>query len=89
MEAERIRDFLVEDLHFGGARSELTGDFPLIEHRVIDSMGLLRLVAWLESAFGIEITDAEVVPDNFGTIDAIVSLLNRKAPQRQGQPRQA
>ena len=89
MDAERIRDFLVEDLHFGVPRSELTGDFPLIEARVIDSMGLLRLVAWLESTFGIEIADAEVVPVNFSTIDAIASLLGSKATEHQSPPRQA
>jgi acyl carrier protein len=82
---ERIRDFLVEELHFQGSRSELTEDLPLIEQRVIDSMGLLRLVAWLEPTFGVEIADEEVVPANFGTIGAIERLLAAKSgePQRQ------
>jgi acyl carrier protein len=89
VEAEQIRDFLIEDLHFTGTRSELAGDFPLIENHVIDSMGLLRLVAWLESTFAVEIADVEVVPANFGTIDAIVSLLEGKASQRGQLPREA
>jgi acyl carrier protein len=89
VEAERIRDFLVADMHFTGPRSELTGDFPLIENHVIDSMGLLRLIAWLESTFGVEIADEEVVPVNFGTIDGIVGLLERRLPQRQDLPGRA
>lgn len=81
-ELERVQDFLVEELHWQGPRSELTAELPLIENHVIDSMGLLRLVAWLEATFGIQINDDEVVPANFGTIAAIEGLLDRK----QGRP---
>jgi acyl carrier protein len=77
-DADRIRDFLIDELHWPGSRDELTEDLPLIENRVIDSMGLLRLVAWLEEAYGAEIADHEVVPANFGTIAAIESLISTK-----------
>jgi acyl carrier protein len=77
-DADRIRDFVIEDLHWEGPRSELTEEFPLIENHVIDSMGLLRLVAWLESTFGVAIADEDVVPANFGTINGIESLLSAK-----------
>jgi acyl carrier protein len=77
-ETERIRDFLIEDLHWQGTRSELTEDLPLIENHVIDSMGLLRLVAWLEETYGVEIGDEEVVPANFGTITRIEGLISGK-----------
>jgi acyl carrier protein len=78
MDGERIRDFLIDELHWQGSRAELTDDLPLIENRVLDSMGLLRLVAWLEEAYGVEISDAEVVPANFGSIASIEHLLNGK-----------
>lgn len=77
-DADRIRDFLIDELHWPGSREELSEDLPLIENRVIDSMGLLSLVAWLESTYDVEISDAEVVPDNFGTIRGIESLLAAK-----------
>jgi acyl carrier protein len=75
-DVERIRDFVIEELHWQGSRSELTEDFPLIENHVVDSMGLLRLVAWLESTFGVAIADEDVVPANFGTIQGIKGLLS-------------
>jgi acyl carrier protein len=78
-EAERIRDFVIEELHWQGSRAELTDDLPLIENHVIDSMGLLRLVAWLEEDYRVEIADEEVVPANFGTIRSIEKLLAAKA----------
>jgi acyl carrier protein len=81
-DAERIRDFLIDELHWSGSRTELTGDFPLIENRVIDSMGLLRLVSWMESTYGVEVSDQEVVPANFGTLAAIQRLLDEKLDAR-------
>jgi acyl carrier protein len=76
--AERIRDFLIDEASWDGGRAELTDELPLIENHVIDSMGLLRLVAWLESEYGVTIDDTEVVPSNFGSIEKIAKLLDTK-----------
>ena len=76
--AERIRDFLIEETSWEGSRTDLTDELPLIENHVIDSMGLLRLVAWLESEYGVTIDDTEVVPSNFGSIQKIAKLLDTK-----------
>jgi acyl carrier protein len=73
--ADRIRDFVIDELHWPGARSELTEEIPLIENHVIDSMGLLRLIAWLETTFGVVLADEDVIPANFGTIGGIQALL--------------
>ena len=75
---ESVRDFLITEHYWQGSRDELTGDLPLIANRVIDSMGLLRLVAFLEEEFGVAIDDTEVVPANFGTIAGIAALLATK-----------
>ncbi len=75
---EQIRAFLIEEASWDGSPAELTDDLPLIENQVIDSMGLLRLVAWLESEYGVTIDDTEVVPSNFGSIEKIAELLDGK-----------
>jgi len=79
--AERIRDFLIDEAQWDGTRAELTDDLPLIENQVIDSMMLLRLVEWLESEYEIDISDAEVVPSNFGSIGSIATLAATKLAQ--------
>ena len=75
---ESVRDFLINEHYWQGSRDELANDVPLIADRVIDSMGLLRLVAYLEEEFGVAIEDTEVVPANFGTIEGIARLLGSK-----------
>lgn len=77
-QAERIRDFLIDEANWDGPRTELTDDLPLIENHVIDSMLLLRMVAWLEAEYGIAIGDADVVPSNFGSIERISQLITTK-----------
>ena len=77
---ESVRDFLINEHYWQGTRDELRDDVPLIADRVIDSMGLLRLVAWLEEEYGVTIDDTEVVPANFGTIEGIAALMRGKQP---------
>lgn len=75
---DRIRTFLVEELHWQGSKADLTDDLPLIADHVVDSMGILQLVAWLEADFGVSVQDTEIVPANFGTIAAIEALIAAK-----------
>ena len=52
-------------------------DEPLIGP-VIDSVGLHQLISFLESEFGIEVPDVEIVPENFATLSALASYVDRK-----------
>jgi acyl carrier protein len=83
--AERIRDFLIEEGNWESPRADLTDDLALIEGRVIDSMLLLRLVAWLEAEYGIAFDDAEIVPGNFGSIERISKLVSGKLERSAGE----
>ncbi|MBI4259021.1 MAG: acyl carrier protein [Actinobacteria bacterium] len=64
---DRIRRFIAEEVLFDegrqvGDRDELLGD-------VLDSLALLQLVEYIEQQFGFEVDDAEMVPENFRTLD--------------------
>ncbi|HEX2051943.1 MAG TPA: acyl carrier protein [Actinomycetota bacterium] len=73
---DRIRQFIVEHLH--GPADRLSNDYPLIEHRVVDSLGLMQLVSFLESEYAITIEDEDLVPENFKTIGAIAKLVEAR-----------
>ena len=54
-------------------------DEDLIETDLLDSAGIVSLLAFLEDECGILIDeDVDLVPDNFRTIDAIASFVNTK-----------
>ena len=55
----------------------------LLETGVLDSVSVLQLVSLLEERFGIAISEDELMPDNFETIDAIDAFLQRRLAPRQ------
>lgn len=74
---DRIRQFIVDDLGWRG--DELTEDFPLLENRVIDSLGLFRVVGFLEDHYGVTIPDEKIVPASFSTLNTIAALVDGAA----------
>ncbi|HEY3746790.1 MAG TPA: hypothetical protein VGL17_11140 [Gemmatimonadaceae bacterium] len=48
-------------------------DTPLFEQRIVDSLRILELIAFVESAIGKKIPDAQVVLANFRSIDTMAS----------------
>jgi acyl carrier protein len=75
---DRVRSFIIDELRFRGSAKDLKNDYPLLEKEVLDSMGIFQVVSFLESEFGIEVGDEDLVPDNFGTIDLIAALVESK-----------
>lgn len=71
-----IRGFVVQHFLSGNA-SKLRTDGSLLGD-VIDSMGVLNLVAYLQEHFGITVDDDEVVPSNLDSIDNLVAYVERK-----------
>ncbi|HRI64095.1 MAG TPA: acyl carrier protein [Polyangium sp.] len=77
--AESIKQFITESFLHGRTDVVLTNDARLIEQGVIDSMGIFRLITFLEGAFGHKLDLAEIQYENFETIDAIAALIIRNA----------
>lgn len=53
-------------------------DDPLLSNGVIDSIGVVELVAWLSDTFGVMIDEAELTERNLGTLGAIATFVERK-----------
>jgi acyl carrier protein len=75
---EKLRTFIVDELQPEPPASELTDDYPLLANGVIDSIGIYQIVGYVESEFGVEIADEELVEDNFGTIGDLAALVDAK-----------
>ena len=73
---ERLRSFLVDEGHWYAAPEELGEDLPIIS-TILDSVGLVNLVAMVEDEFGIEVRDEDLDFENFGTIARIAAYIER------------
>lgn len=74
---ERVRRFIAENFYVSDA-AELADGASLIASGVIDSTGVLELIAFLEQEYAISIDEAEVTPENLETIGSITSFVNAK-----------
>jgi len=74
----RIRAFIDDNFTPATPGEPVPAGLSLLESGVIDSMGVLLLVTWLEQDFGIIVDDDEVVPENLDSIAAIDAYLARK-----------
>ncbi|MGB0909846.1 MAG: acyl carrier protein [Nitrospirales bacterium] len=77
---ERIRKFIIE--HIPKARQlEIQDDEQLLENGLLDSLGILDVVTYLEEEFGISVSDEELTPDNFQSIQTMSGYVQEKKSQ--------
>ena len=81
MKAE-LASFIEKNLVGEDRRVKVTDTTPLIEDGLIDSMGLMQIVAFLEERAGVRVPDDEVTPENFDTVEAIDGLVTRLQSRR-------
>ena len=78
MSHEVIRNFVIENFLFGQGGGELSNDDEFLKMGIMDSMGVLELVGFLEEEFEISVDDEELIPDNLDSVNRIVAYLARK-----------
>jgi acyl carrier protein len=74
---DQVRAFVVRHFLFGEDNG-MPDSASLLEQGVVDSTGVLELVTFLETSYGLKIADDELVPDNLDSIDRIVEFIQRK-----------
>ncbi len=72
-----ITEFVVQEFLPDVASNELGADYDLLGGGVIDSLGLLKVIAWLEERFELDVDDVELAPDSFRTIAAMNDFVER------------
>jgi acyl carrier protein len=66
----QLIDFFVET-YYVASPEELGPDTPLLQSGILDSTGILELVAHLEERYGIQVRDDDIVPDNMNSIASL------------------
>jgi acyl carrier protein len=74
---QRIHSFLLEKFPLA-RKIGIERDTALLEKGILDSLGILDVVSFLESEFSITISDEELVPDNFQGLNTLSSFVQKK-----------
>lgn len=72
-----IRNFIETNFYLQSG-SKLKDSDSLLEFQVIDSTGFLELIHFVELEFGMRVADAEMVLENFESIDSIAQFVLRR-----------
>lgn len=79
---DQIRQFITTEI-LSSSQTSLVGDLdPLIESGIIDSYGIMSLIAFIEKEFGIQLGSGELMPENFENVSAISALVDKKIGER-------
>ena len=76
-----IRNYIIENILFGDEEL-LDVDTSFQENGILDSLGFLEIITFVEEKFSIEIADSEVVPENLGTLRKISSFVKKKLNEK-------
>ncbi len=73
----KIREFVL-DYARGRGTTEVSDDESLLKSNIIDSLGVFRMISFLEENFPITIEDTDMVPENFQSIVSVENFVNSK-----------
>jgi acyl carrier protein len=75
---DTVRQFVVDTFLFG-QRGDFNDQSSFLETGIVDSTGVLQVVAFLEQTFDFTVSDDELTPENLDSIDAISAFVARKS----------
>lgn len=77
-----IRNFVIQNFMFGQG-AQLADEDSFLEAGLIDSTGVLELVGYLETQYGITVADQDLVPANLDSVDRVVRFVEGKMRARE------
>ena len=73
-----IHSYLEENVLFNSDDNSISDDDSFMENGIIDSTGILELVSFIEGKFDFKVDDEDLVPDNFDSVNNLVSYIEKK-----------
>ena len=80
-----VNDYITRELVQDVDLLPLGDATSLLETGILHSLSMLRLAVFLRERFGVTVEDADLVPENFDSVDAICDYLRTRDGVREGQ----
>jgi acyl carrier protein len=78
--AESISQYILEKFPLARKRGLKATDL-LLENGILDSMGILDVVDFIETGFGIRVEDDDLLPENFQSVERIAAFVQSRRPR--------
>jgi len=73
-----IREFIASNLLYSTDGFHYADDVSLLREGIIDSLGVVELVSFLQTRFGLKVEQQEVRPENFDSVAKLAAFVRRK-----------
>jgi len=74
---DEIKQFIIEKFLFN-MEDRLDDDISLLGTNIVDSVGILEIVSFIESRFNLVVEDQELTSDNLDSVNKIARFIERK-----------
>lgn len=75
---DRVRAYVSENFLYMRQGFEFSDTDSLLGRGILDSMGVVELITFLQDEFGVPVEDGDITEENFGTLDAIARYVHDK-----------
>ncbi len=74
----QIKAYIAKNLLFSGNGFKYGDDASFLEEGIVDSQGVMELVAFVEDTFHFSVDDMEIIPDNFDSVNKLACYIQQK-----------
>jgi len=79
---ESLEKILLTEIAVDHGKKSLDPDEDLLEQGIIDSLGIMKLVLFLEESYGIQVNDQDIIPENFQCLSSMVKYVEQQLQNR-------
>jgi acyl carrier protein len=74
----KIKEFIMTEVNPDLGLTHLEDDEPLIDSGIVDSLGVLKIMSFLDETFGVDLSSSEIRLENFRDVKAICALVQQQ-----------
>jgi len=74
----KIKEYIAKNILFSDNGFPYEESASFLEEGIVDSVGIMELVSFVEDSFGVSVADTDVTPENFDSISRLSAYIRRK-----------
>ena len=75
---QEVRQFVIDNFLFGQSNGHFSDDDSFLEKGLVDSMGILTLVEFVQEKYAIPVEDEELLPEHWDSVDRVARFVQNK-----------
>jgi len=75
---DQIKDYIARNLLFSDNGFPYSEGVSFLDEGIVDSVGVMELVSFVEEDFHVNVDDLDITPENFDSVSKIAAYVRRK-----------